>query len=106
MLTLAMIARKSESMAKSLDYTHRPFEDQLSRLGIRQFELDIFADGGPGGGDTDTRTSATIRYTRDLNRDWDLNAGLRVRRVDDSGSDAISSNTLFVNIGRDFSFGF
>lgn len=59
-----------------------------------------------GGGDADTRTSATIRYTRDLNKDWDLNAGLRVRRVDDSEDGAISSNTLFVNIGRDFSFGF
>ncbi len=32
----------------SLDYTHRPLADQLERLGIRQIELDLYAD--PDGG--------------------------------------------------------
>ncbi|HZB25825.1 MAG TPA: phosphatidylinositol-specific phospholipase C1-like protein [Vicinamibacterales bacterium] len=34
--------------ARDADYTHRPLVEQLSRLGIRQFELDVFAD--PEGG--------------------------------------------------------
>ena len=34
--------------ARNIDYTHRPLGEQLSSLGIRQFELDVFAD--PKGG--------------------------------------------------------
>jgi hypothetical protein len=34
--------------ARNYDYTHRPLAEQLSRLQIRQFELDVFAD--PEGG--------------------------------------------------------
>lgn len=33
---------------RNLDYSHRPLTEQLSVLGIRQFELDVFAD--PAGG--------------------------------------------------------
>jgi hypothetical protein len=33
---------------RDIDYTHRPLAEQLSRLGIRKFELDVFAD--PDGG--------------------------------------------------------
>jgi hypothetical protein len=33
---------------RNLEYTHRPLSEQLSQLGIRQFELDVFAD--PEGG--------------------------------------------------------
>ena len=43
-----LIANRSRETAQSLDYTHPPFQDQLCRLGIRQIELDIFAD--PEGG--------------------------------------------------------
>ena len=34
--------------AKELNYTHKPLAEQLSTLGVRQFELDVFAD--PAGG--------------------------------------------------------
>lgn len=34
--------------ARDIEYSHRPLTEQLSRLGIRQFELDVFAD--PEGG--------------------------------------------------------
>ena len=33
---------------QGLEYTHRPLTEQLSRLGVRQFEIDVFAD--PEGG--------------------------------------------------------
>ena len=34
--------------ARNLEYSHRPLLEQLAELGIRQFELDVFAD--PAGG--------------------------------------------------------
>jgi hypothetical protein len=33
---------------RGIEYTHRPLTEQLSRLGIRKFELDVYAD--PDGG--------------------------------------------------------
>lgn len=39
---------RSEKLAMSLDYTHCPLADQFSMFGVRQIELDIFAD--PKGG--------------------------------------------------------
>ena len=56
--------------------------------------------------DGDTRTSATVAYNRDLTEDWNLRAGVEVIRIEDDGSPDRSSNTVFVNIGRDFTFGF
>jgi hypothetical protein len=43
-----LIANYAPSLAQELDYAHRPLAEQLSRLGIRQIELDCFAD--PQGG--------------------------------------------------------
>jgi len=43
-----LIAKYSTGLAEELDYAHRPLAEQLSRLGIRQIELDCFAD--PQGG--------------------------------------------------------
>ena len=45
---MELLARRSAEMAKSLDYTHRPLTEQFTRLGVRQIELDLFAD--PNGG--------------------------------------------------------
>ena len=42
------LSKRSADMAKSLDYTHRPLPEQFTRFGIRQIELDLFAD--PEGG--------------------------------------------------------
>lgn len=43
-----LIAKYSAGLAEELDYGHRPLAEQFSRLGIRQIELDCFAD--PQGG--------------------------------------------------------
>jgi hypothetical protein len=45
---LGMIAAAAPRQAEGLDYSHRPLAEQFSRLGIRQVELDVFAD--PKGG--------------------------------------------------------
>ena len=42
------IAAVSPELAQSIEYTHRPLTEQLEQFGIRQFELDVFAD--PDGG--------------------------------------------------------
>lgn len=47
-VTMEQIAARSSDLAQSLDYTHRPLALQLNDLGVRQIELDIFAD--PEGG--------------------------------------------------------
>ena len=55
------IAKRSTELAQSLDYTHRPLAEQFSRLGIRQIELDVFAD--PKGGLY--ADPAALRMTKD-----------------------------------------
>jgi len=59
-----------------------------------------------GASSGDTRTSATVAYTRNLTEDWNLRTGVELIRIDDDGGPDRSSNTVFVSIGRDFSFGF
>jgi hypothetical protein len=39
-----LIANYAPGLAQELDYGHRPLAEQFSRLGIRQIELDCFAD--------------------------------------------------------------
>jgi hypothetical protein len=43
-----LITNYAPGLAQELDYSHRPLAEQFSRLGIRQIELDCFAD--PQGG--------------------------------------------------------
>lgn len=45
---LAWIATAGSSVANSIDYTHAPLVTQLSEYGVRQLELDLYAD--PKGG--------------------------------------------------------
>jgi len=61
---LALIAQVKPSARQELDYGHRPLPEQLAQLGIRQIELDCYAD--PDGG----------RYARPLGRERVVQAGL------------------------------
>jgi hypothetical protein len=45
---LKLVGQRSPETAQGLDYSHRLLPEQLSRLGVRQIELDCFAD--PKGG--------------------------------------------------------
>ncbi len=47
-LAFDAITAVSAELAESIDYSHRPLTEQLEEFGIRQFELDVFAD--PDGG--------------------------------------------------------
>ena len=42
------IGALSRELFEAIDYTHEPLTDQLETYGIRQFEIDVFAD--PKGG--------------------------------------------------------
>lgn len=44
----AAIELLSRELAESIDYSHRPLTEQLDDFGVRQFEIDVFAD--PDGG--------------------------------------------------------
>jgi hypothetical protein len=61
---LALIAQLNPSARRELDYGHRPLPEQLATLGIRQIELDCYAD--PDGG----------RYARPLGLERVVRAGL------------------------------
>ena len=41
---MALIDLKGTAVSRGLDYSHKPLDEQFSRLGIRQIELDIYAD--------------------------------------------------------------
>jgi hypothetical protein len=45
---MELIRQSSQKQAASIEYTHRPLAEQFSELGIRQIELDVYAD--PKGG--------------------------------------------------------
>jgi hypothetical protein len=45
---LKLVGQRAPETARGLNYSHRPLPEQLSRLGVRQIELDCFAD--PKGG--------------------------------------------------------
>ncbi len=45
---LTLMNQRRPGLAQTLEYSHRPLPEQFSRLGIRQIELDLFAD--PQGG--------------------------------------------------------
>ncbi len=45
---LQFIGSLSPEEAAAIEYTHRPLTEQLERLGVRQFELDVYVDPGPG----------------------------------------------------------
>jgi hypothetical protein len=52
------IAAVSPELAESIEYSHRPLTEQLDEFGIRQLELDVFAD--PEGGLYANRVANTV----------------------------------------------
>jgi len=57
-LTYAAIELVSAELAESIDYSHRSLTEQLADFGIRQFEIDVFAD--PDGGLYGTRAALPV----------------------------------------------
>ncbi len=68
--------------------------------------LSYFDSNELGGTDDDSRTTATVSYSRSLTEDWSMRAGLAHTRIAETGVADRSSNTVFFNIERDVTFGF
>jgi hypothetical protein len=45
---LQFIALLEPQQAAAIEYTHRPLDEQLDEFGVRQVELDVYVDAGPG----------------------------------------------------------
>ena len=52
--------------------------------------------------DTESETTASFSYQRDLTSDWTMETGIELSRDDDGEEE----NTIFFNIQRDITFGF
>ena len=73
----AMIAAVSKKQAGALAYSHPPLAEQFERLGIRQIELDVFADP-EGGRFAAPKARATLKMLgKDPGPDPDLNGALK-----------------------------
>ena len=72
-----ILGARGKVVAKAIDYTHRPLVEQFSRLGIRQIELDVFAD--PEGGHYARPTARKIlkSFHKDAGPDPDESGRLR-----------------------------
>ena len=100
---LEVISSTSRRQAEGLDYTHPPFAEQFSRQGIRQIELDVFAD--PKGGHFAAPSLRKVVRNRgkepgpDPNADGELSKpGMKVLHVQDV--DFISRAPTFVEALR------
>lgn len=82
------------------------FSQELSPVSGWDASLSYSALSPFSSGSGDNRTSASIAYNRELTQDWGLRTGLRHSRISEDGGDSRSSNTLFLNIERDITFGF
>jgi hypothetical protein len=89
---MKLIARSNPQAARDLDYGHRPLHEQLSQLGIRQIELDCYAD--PDGG----------RFAQPLGPKKGLEAGLPLVPSNDPGGKLLKPGIKVMHI-PDIDFG-
>ena len=74
---LAIVGPRGPEIGKGLDYGHRPLVEQFDRLGIRQIELDLFADPVGGRYAKPVARSLLKRLGRDPGPDPDEGGRLR-----------------------------
>jgi len=85
---MALIAATRPESARALAYTHRPLAEQFASLGVRQIELDVFADPA-GGRFADPKARKTLKALgRDAGTDPDPSdvlktPGMKVLHVPD-----------------------
>jgi hypothetical protein len=91
---LAALAGFSPELAEEIDYEHRPLTEQLDEFGIRQFEIDVYAD--PDGGRFANRPALEVigRPTESGEADLD-GPGFKVLHIADI--DFLSTCLTFVD---------
>ncbi len=95
---LAALAGFSPDLAAEIDYEHRPLTEQLDQFGIRQFEIDVYAD--PDGGRFANRPALEVigRPTESGEPELDV-PGFKVLHIADI--DFLSSCLTFVGCLRE-----
>ena len=80
------------------------YSTDLNRLSGLRLSADFSSveEIGTSGDDEILRGSIGITYVRALSEDWNLNAGYRHTRVDESDARAIAENRIFATVGRRF----
>lgn len=81
------------------------YRQQINEVSSWDAGFSFGESSGFGASGGDSSATATFAYNRELTEEWSLRAGVELQRVNDSGADR-DSNTVFVTVGRDFSFGF
>lgn len=80
---------------------------EISALDALTLDLGYTWVGDAEGGTAITdvgRATLTAGYSRALTEDWSLNSGYTYRSYDEEGAGTATSNTLFVTLGRSFSW--
>lgn len=79
---------------------------QLSELSSLNFDLSYVRIDNSGSGNVASadQASATLAWQRELTADWSLSAGYSHRMTHEDGGKSADSNSIFLGIGRDFSF--
>lgn len=82
------------------------YAEDINEISGWEANVSWFSSNELGGSDDDTRSRASLAYTRELAEDWAMRTGVEHERVSTSGGTSRSSNTVFFTIERDITFGF
>jgi len=77
--------------------------NRLSRVSFQADFVDI-ADAGAGSGQDEQRGNLSARWSREVNRDWDLSLGYAYEYQDDETTGTADSHGVFLTFERRFTF--
>lgn len=77
--------------------------DNVSRLDLT-FDWGRTEDTGSTGANTIDLYDLSAVYTRSITPDWNLSGGVTLRKQEETGRQTADSTSLFVTLGRNFSF--
>ena len=82
------------------------FVEEINMISAFEARLGYVMSDELGGSDDDKETIATLTYRRDLTEDWQMRAGYERTILSTEGGTDRTQNSIFLNVERDFAFGF
>ncbi len=82
------------------------FVEEINMISAFEARLGYVMSNDLGGSDDDQETVATLTYRRDLTEDWQMRAGYERTILSTEGGTDRTQNSIFLNVERDFAFGF
>ena len=79
------------------------YSQELTPLSGLRLNLD-YSDSAETGSDATTTSSLSASYNHQLTEDWGLNLGYRHQRRDETSIGKANSNTVFMNLSRNFNY--